>query len=174
MTIQTRFPKLNDSPMIYELIQNAPPLDLNSRYLYILQATHFRNSCIVAELISDKKGEAPLLAGFLSGYRLPEDPRTFFVWQVAVGSSARGMGVAKRMALDLLRRPALSDLTEIITTITPSNGASLKLFESLARKLETQIVEEDGFDAGLFGGDAHESECLYRIGPFDLSRLSLS
>jgi len=82
------------------------------------------------------------------------------------------MGVAKTMALDLLRRPELSDLTEIITTITPSNGASLKLFESLARKLGTQIVEEEGFDAALFGGDAHESEMLYRIGPFDLSSLS--
>ncbi len=166
MPVKTRFPKLEDSPKIYELIQNSPPLDLNSRYLYMLQATHFRDTCIVAEL-TPENGEAPSqIAGFISGYRLPENPESLFIWQVAVSSSARGKGVAKKMMLELLQRPALKSIKQIMTTVTPSNTASLKLFESLARHLKASFTEEMGFESALFGGDAHEAEMLYKIGPF--------
>jgi L-2,4-diaminobutyric acid acetyltransferase len=169
MSVKTRLPHIDDSPAIYELIRSSPPLDLNSRYLYMLLTTHFRKTCIIAELTSENGQGDPQLAGFLSGYRLPEEPEVFFVWQVAVSSVARGKGVAKTLLLDVLKRPALNDLKQIITTVTPSNTASLKLFESVARHLDTKIVEEKGFEANLFGGDAHEPEMLYRIGPFNLT-----
>ncbi len=158
MLVQTRFPKLDDSPKIYELIRSSPPLDLNSRYLYMLQTTHFKNTCIVADLIPEDDEGSPQVAGFLSGHLLPEAPEVLFIWQVAVSSMARGKGVAKKMALDLLKRPALKNINQIITTVTPSNAASLKLFERLTDDLDTAINQEVGFESTLFGGDAHEPE----------------
>ena len=37
----------NDAKQIYDLVKKKV-LDLNSHYLYLLQTTHFKNSCSVA------------------------------------------------------------------------------------------------------------------------------
>lgn len=43
-----REPEKNDAKHIYDLVKKSKVLDLNSQYLYLLQSTHFKNSCSVA------------------------------------------------------------------------------------------------------------------------------
>jgi L-2,4-diaminobutyric acid acetyltransferase len=106
------------------------------------------------------------VVGFISGYRIPDQPDTLFVWQVAVGESARGKGLAKRMLLSILNRPDNKDIKFIHTTITPDNKASWALFESLTRKLDTQISHSVFFDEQQHFAGQHKTEMLVKVGPF--------
>jgi L-2,4-diaminobutyric acid acetyltransferase len=144
---------------VYELVDRCKPLDLNSRYCYMLVCTHFQDTSVVAE--ADDQ-----VMGLVSGYLDPKQPDTLFVWQVAVDASLRGQGVALRMLKSLLERPDLGHLRFIETTISPSNSASQNLFKRLAAELKAEITDRPYFDKALFGGEAHEDEYLYRIGPF--------
>jgi L-2,4-diaminobutyric acid acetyltransferase len=91
-----------------------------------LQCTHFADSCIIAEYDG-------AIAGWVSGYRPPSEPDSFFVWQVAVAPAARGQRLGGRMIEALLDRPSADGVTHLITTVTEDNGPSWALFEGLAR-----------------------------------------
>lgn len=147
---------------MHALIAGCAPLDRNSLYLNLLQCTHFAETCVLAE--GDGQGEGP--SGFVSGYVIPQRPASLFIWQVAIAAAARGHGLAKRMLLDLLDRPACSGVTHIETTITPSNDASWALFRSLARSLEAPLEQCVLFDRDQHLDGVHESEVLVSIGPF--------
>jgi L-2,4-diaminobutyric acid acetyltransferase len=125
----------------------------------MLVCTHFQDTSVVAE--ADDQ-----VMGLVSGYLDPKQPDTLFVWQVAVDASLRGQGVALRMLKSLLERPSLRHVRFIETTISPSNAASQNLFKRLASQLHAEITDRPYFDKSLFGGEAHEDEYLYRIGPF--------
>ncbi|MBE0495015.1 MAG: diaminobutyrate acetyltransferase [Campylobacterales bacterium] len=155
-TLEFRNPKLSDSPQLFSLVTRSKPLDVNSRYVYMLVASHFQTTSIVAT-----QGEK--VVGFVSGYTLPQSPQTLFVWQVAVDESTRGRGLAVQMIEHLLTQ--LPMVRQIHTTITPSNVPSRRLFERIAAKLDAPIRSERGFECTLFGEDAHEEELLYVIGP---------
>lgn len=155
-SLEFRCPTLEDSPQLFSLVVRSKPLDVNSRYVYMLVASHFRQTSIVATV-----GEK--VVGFVSGYKLPESPQTLFVWQVAVDESMRGQGLAVRMIEQLLKQlPAIS---WIHTTITPSNTPSKRLFERVATLHNAVLEQEMGFEGALFGEDDHEAEMLYTIGP---------
>ena len=157
--IHFRIPTLEDSPSVYELVERCKPLDLNSRYCYMLICTHFRHTSIVAE----KDGR---IEGMVSGYLDPDRPEILFVWQVAVDASLRGRGVARSMLRMLLSRKNLQHITMIDTTISPSNRASQNLFKRLASELQCSLEVKPFFRRELFGGEAHEDEECYRVGPF--------
>ena len=55
------------------------------------------------------------------------------------------------------------------TTITPDNAASNALFRSLADRWGAEMSVAGEFAAGEFPDD-HETEVLYRIGPFSDAR----
>lgn len=154
-----REPNPSDGAPIRDLIASCPPLDVNSTYCYLLIASHFHATSVVA-------GEEGALGGFVSGYLKPEDPETLFIWQVAVGSKARGQGLARRMIEHILARPACANVRRLETTVSPSNAASRALFQSLARRLGAACETRVLFGEKAFGGEQHESEELYRIGPF--------
>lgn len=156
-------PTLQDSPDIYNLVTSSKPLDVNSRYAYMLVASHFRETSIVAR-------ENNKVVGFISGYILPNFPNILFIWQVAVDSSQRGKGLALLLLETLLQRGNLQDINFIDTTINPSNIASQKLFQKLAKKLNTDIENQLCFSKSLFEEDAHEDEVLYRIGPINITK----
>ncbi len=93
-----------------------------------------------------------------------------FVWQVGVSEAGRGWGLATRMLFEILNRGACADVHYLDTTIGPSNEASKALFRGLARRLNAGIEERDLFTSELFGDfddEEHETEILFRIGPFD-------
>ena len=144
---------------VHKLIYECPPLDTNSMYCNLLQSSHFAETAVAAVLENE-------LVGFISGYRIPQRPETLFVWQVAVGEKARGQGLAGRMLKEILSREQNHDIKRIETTITPDNKASWALFESLARKLDTEISSSVMFDRKKHFADQHDTEMLVKVGPF--------
>jgi L-2,4-diaminobutyric acid acetyltransferase len=156
--IALRSPRAEDGAAVYQLIANCPPLDTNSMYCNLLQCAHFSATSVAAEA----DGE---IVGFISGYIQPDKPDTLFIWQVAVGEKARGQGLAGRMLKEILARPACEAVRFIETTITPDNQASWALFESLTKKLNTELNRSVMFDRQQHFAGQHETEMLARIGP---------
>lgn len=156
-SIQLRKPTSEDGSSINTLIENCNPLDTNSLYCNLLQATHFADTAILAET---KQG----ICGFVSSYILPRRPNTLFVWQVAVDASARGLGLASRMLQQLLLNQ--SGVEYLHTTITVNNKASWKTFERLARDLNAPLVQQEFFNKERHLNGKHASEMLVVIGPF--------
>jgi L-2,4-diaminobutyric acid acetyltransferase len=156
--ITLRTPERGDGAALHNLVAECPPLDENSLYCNLLQATHFADTCIAAE-------QAGHLVGFISAYLVPGRPETLFVWQVAVGPRARGQGLATRMLDGLLGRPRCRGVTHLETTVTASNEASWALFEGFARKHGAPLLRSTLFDRDADFDGAHDSEILARIGP---------
>ncbi len=155
-----RKPDAEDGVAVHRLIAACPPLDTNSLYCNLLQCTHFADSCAVAE-------SEGAVVGFLSGYRLPHAPDTLFVWQVAVGETARGTGVAGQMLMHILRRPENAGVRCVHTTITRTNASSWAFFRKFAKNLDAQCAEEKYFDQDMHLAGGHASEFLLKIGPFE-------
>ncbi|MEI4261408.1 diaminobutyrate acetyltransferase [Roseovarius sp. D0-M9] len=137
--VHFRKPDAEDGAAIWELIAACKPLDENSMYCNLIQCDHFRDTCILAELDG-----APV--GWISGYVMPRDPDSFFVWQVAVSEKARGLGLAKRMLEQLLSREQCENVTRLQTTITKDNDASWALFRSFADAQDGELDHEAHFE----------------------------
>lgn len=157
-----REPKASDGAAIYGLVKRTPSLDLNSPYSYLLLCEHFYRTCLVTEVNHE-------IVGFVSGYIPPVTPNVLFVWQVAVDSSMRRQGLARKMIETLLARSVCSQIKYLECTVTPDNKASRKLFGSIARDHQTELRESVLFNKKHFGNEGHEEECLLRIGPLSLT-----
>lgn len=155
-----RKPEQKDASAVWSLIQRCEPLDQNSCYAYVLLCTHFRETCVVAEMDGN-------VVGFVSGYIPPESPETLFIWQVAVDASARGLGLGRGMILDILLRDACQDVTQLETTVGPSNEASRRMFQGVARRMSAEFSESPYISSDMLGDDEHEDENLITIGPFN-------
>ena len=153
-----RSPVAGDGRMIHELIAGSPPLDPNSLYCNLLQCTHFADTCIVAE-------RAGRVDGWISGYRPPSEPDAMFIWQVAVHERARGCGLAVKMLNRLFHQPAVADASRLLTTVTPSNQVSRKMFARFAKMHGAELATIPWFDRDRHFGGSHESEELISIAP---------
>jgi L-2,4-diaminobutyric acid acetyltransferase len=152
-----RTPRLGDGAAIHELVKDSPPLDVNSRYCYLLLCDHFGESCIIAECKSN-------IVGFISAYGHPQKQDTLFVWQVAVTEGMRGQGLAGVM-LDRILSNSGPWVTFVETTVTPSNRLSLRFFQTFAERRNVSCRQQMYMKSDLFGNDFHEDEFLLRIGP---------
>jgi L-2,4-diaminobutyric acid acetyltransferase len=148
-----------DGMALHRLVHDCPPLDPNSTYCNMLQCSHFQNTSIAAIRGGD-------LVGSVTGYSIPDRPDTLFIWQVAVHPSARGQGLARAMLRNLLKRMATQGIRYIETSITPGNEASLRLFTGFATEHHADMVRSVLFEQALHFEGAHETEYLFRIGPF--------
>lgn len=156
-----RQPQRQDGAMLHDLVAACPPLDLNSRYAYLLLCEHHASTSVIAEI--DGK-----MAGAITAYVPPAQPDTLFVWQVAVAQQQRGQGLGTRMLQHLLHaciKPR--GLRWMETTISPDNTASHKLFTSFALHHGAGCSIATLFAAEDFGASGHEEERLYKIGPWD-------
>jgi L-2,4-diaminobutyric acid acetyltransferase len=149
-----RHPVLEDGTAVFDLVDACKPLDLNSHYLYLLQCSHFAPTCVVATL------QCEVLA-WVSGYIPPKQTDTFFVWQVAVGEKARGLGLGKKLITWVLAQQ--TGIQKIHTSITPDNAASWGLFKSLARDWGSDLTSRDWFDKQSHFGGRHNTEVLVEI-----------
>lgn len=158
--IVLRKPARNDGADLHELIAHCPPLDLNSRYAYLLMCEHHADTCVVA--MHDGR-----MVGAVTAYFPPTRPDTLFVWQVAVAPGMQGQRLASSMLDNLVERCAADHgLRAIEATISPSNIASRKLFTSFATRHAVDIAGRLYFSAVDFGDGVHEEEWLYQIGPW--------
>jgi L-2,4-diaminobutyric acid acetyltransferase len=151
-----RRPVAEDGADIWTLVRDSKPLDENSMYCNLIQCDHFRDTCVVAELDGD-------IVGWVSGYVLPHDPETLFIWQVAVADVARGTGLASIMLGELVRRDACDQVARVQTTITADNTASWSLFRRFARFQRTKLDIEPYFTQGLHFRDRHKTENMVTI-----------
>jgi L-2,4-diaminobutyric acid acetyltransferase len=163
--VRVRTPLAEDARRVWQLIEETPSLDKNSLYCNLLQCSHFAQTCAVAEI----GGE---LVGWLSGYIPPESEDTLFVWQICVGSRARGQGIARKLIGAVLARPASSRVRYLTCTITETNTASWALFGSAARALKGQMRQAEHFLHDTHFGGSHDSELGVCIGPFDPDRIA--
>lgn len=157
--MQFRKPGIHDGRWMWEVTQAHAELDANSPYAYLMMCEYFAETCVVAE----EDGER---IGFVLGFRVPDDPETFFVWQVTTDPAHRGKGLARRMIGSILARLVDGGVRFLEATVTPSNEPSQRLFRGFGRQLEVECVEAVAFSEELFPGGGHESEVRFRIGPF--------
>jgi diaminobutyrate acetyltransferase len=133
-------------------------VDRNSPYSYLMLCEHFADTCAVGTI-----GDTAV--GFVTGFRLPDDPETVFVWQIVTSGEARGTGVAARLLDHVADRPTVPRTRHLEATVTPGNTASMRLFHSFARRRGAACDESVLFSADDFPV-AHEPEHRLRIGPF--------
>lgn len=157
-----RRPHGSDALAIRRIVAETGVLDLNSTYAYLLLATDFADTSIVAEI-------GGRIQGFITGYQPPRRPEVLFVWQVAVAPAARGMGLAAAM-LDYLSDRVRSDrrgapLT-VEATVAPDNEPSRAFFGAFARRHGVPLTERPHFTAAQIDPDLmHADEPLLSIGP---------
>lgn len=143
------------------LVDATGVLDPNSTYAYLLMATDFAATSIVAECDGEVRG-------FVTGYTPPERPDVLFVWQVGVAPSTQGTGLGGAM-LDALvhrvRSERHGDPLLLEATVSPSNTSSRALFGAFARRHGVPLTEHPWFGAELLDADlSHEDEPILRIG----------
>lgn len=152
-------PTLEDGLSIHALVENCPPLDLNSSYCYMLCCSLWAETSVCA-------WNAGTLSGFVSGLIRPDRPDVLFIWQVAVHEDARGQKLSYRMIREILERPECQNVRYIHTTISPDNHASWGTFHALARELACDSRVRPFLNKTQHFNNQHESEDLFEIGPF--------
>lgn len=155
-----RHPTRDDGAAMYRFVRDHGGLELNTAYAYIVLAGDQTATSLVAY---DDDGT---LRGFVLGYRPPTRPDVLFVWQIGVDPATRGLGLGRRMLLRLLDDTRPDGVRYLEATVTPSNGASQKLFRSVARELDVECEDRPHLTSDVFPDDGHEAEDLFRIGPF--------
>ena len=158
--IQIKNPDSDYGYQISELIKNSPPLDLNSTYLYFIQSHYFNKTCAIAV------NEIDRVIGFVSGFQDPRKKDTLFIWQVAISKDARGNGLASKLIHFILQEHPHMQFIE--TTITKDIKSSISLFNKISQELNTNIIEEPFLDKTKHFLNQHDSENLFRIGPFKI------
>ena len=146
----------DDGAALWRMAKESGALDLNSPYAYLMWADLFAATSVVAEV----DGEP---AGFVMGFRVPGREHVLFVWQVAVAEASRGLGIAGRMLDELVA--ANEGVTAVEATVTPSNDASRRLFQSLADRHGCTCTEAPHYRIEHFPLPNHEAEPLLHIGP---------
>ncbi len=151
-----RKPRPEDGAAVWELVKACKPLDENSMYCNLVQCDHFRDTCVVAEVDGN-------IAGWVSGYVLPDDNSTLFIWQVAVSPAARGLGLGRKMLSHLKDRGACANIERLQTTITSDNDASWALFRSFAEKQGGTLKSEPYFTQEDHFRGKHDTENMVTI-----------
>ncbi|MFD8406661.1 diaminobutyrate acetyltransferase [Streptomyces anulatus] len=154
-----RTPRPEDGTAVWELVRDTPGLDTNSRYFYVLWFRDFAD-CSLLATVDDE------IVGFLLGYRRPEEPDTYFVWQTAV-SPRHGipfLGVKLFEAAADRQRERGARYVE--ATVSAENKAILMVLRQYARKRSAEVTDRVLFPSAWLG-EGHHDEVLHRIGPLD-------
>lgn len=147
----------NDGAALWNLVRSAGTLEVNSAYFYLLFATDFGSTCLVAE--HDRR-----MVGAVIGYRPPRDPSAAFVWQIGVSPEAQGKGLGTTLLAQWLELPANRDARWVTATVAEDNTASQRLFNRFALTCGVPCDITEHFTAQMFPHE-HPPEQLFRIGP---------
>ena len=153
-----RVPSIEDGAEIWNMVDEAAALDVNSGYAYFMIARNFAATSVVAEV----DGE---VAGMVTAYPMPSDPTRLFVWQVNVREDFQGLGIARGMLEEILTRDDCATVRYIETTVAPDNDASEALFRRIAKDFLCGIEESEVYKDELFPDAEHQVERLFVIGP---------
>jgi L-2,4-diaminobutyric acid acetyltransferase len=156
--VHYRTPTQQDAVAVWQMVLDEPMLDNNSSYHYTLWFRDFAQTSMVA---ATADGE---IVGFLTGYRRPEEPDTFFIWQAAIKPDSGVSGLGVNILVNAIDAQVATGATYVETSVSAQNKAITMLLHMVARKYDAETHTELLFPAaGLPGGD--HDETLYRIGP---------
>jgi len=155
--IHFRTPSVEDGPAVWQLVQAAGTLEVNTAYFYLIFCEEFQNSCLVAE-------QAGQMVGVVLGFRRPKSIETLFCWQIGILPSARGQGLAKQMLNAWLRLAGNESVTRVQASVAEDNDASDRLFRAFARDLGVQCTVTPWLTPQLLPS-GHSAEPLYDISP---------
>lgn len=161
-SLHFRSARPTDGASLWRLVQATGALEPNTPYAYVLLASDFGSTCLVAE----QNGH---VVGAVIGYHPPEQPRTAFVWQVGLMPAQRGQGLGVELLQRWIALPANQNCEWVTATVDDNNTASQALFKRFAALHGAPCHVQPHFTADLFPVD-HPAEPLYRIGP--LQRVS--
>lgn len=154
-TLTLRKPESTDGSEIWALVRECKPLDENSMYCNLVQAEHFSDTCVVAEMDGS-------VVGWVSGHMIPNED-SLFVWQVAVSPRARGLGLGRKMLEHLIGRDACAEAAQLNTTITKDNEASWALFRSFASHVGGELSDEAHYKRDMHFDGQHATEHMVTI-----------
>lgn len=150
-----------DGASLWRLVQATGALEPNTPYAYLLLASDFGSTCLVAE----QDGQ---LVGAVIGYHPPEQAHTAFVWQVGLLPALHGQGLGLELLQRWIELPANRDCEWVTATVDGANTASQALFKRFAAQHGAPCEIRPHFTADLFPVE-HPAEPLYRIGPLQRS-----
>lgn len=159
-----------DAQALHALIGACPPLDVNSLYAYALLALHHGSTCFVAL----RDGQ---LCGAVTGYVPPEQPDTYFLWQIAIAPAQQGSGLGSALLNHVVQHCLAGKKLQLLeTTISPDNAASQRLFRRFAQRqgvncLQLPLLSSEELQPlqdleSAQSQPVHEAEDLYRLGPW--------
>ena len=160
-----RSPTVRDGAAMHALVEAGGVLEPNTCYAYLLLASHFADTCLVATAGDE-------VSAFVAAYRPPSHPEALFVWQIGVHPRLRGRGVAGELLERIVDRWAPAGVRFLEATVDPANEPSRRLFASFARERGVPCEVGPGFEPHHFHppsgalGASHPPEQLHRIGPF--------
>ncbi|WP_180980931.1 GNAT family N-acetyltransferase [Pseudovibrio exalbescens] len=156
--IQFKSPNLSHAKDIIRLVDSTPRLDRNSKYAYALWCSHFAPHSVVA--IRDEE-----VIGFLTGFRSPTHPDTYFLWQTATKHRHGVAGLGVDMIDFAVRREIDNGATKIEASVDNDNKPIRVLMKSLAKRLNGRVEEELLYPGSLLSteDDQHHDEMLMRI-----------
>lgn len=157
LSVQCRSARPSDGAGAWRLVRETGALELNSPYFYLLLATDFGDTCLVAE----HDGQ---MVGLVIGYHPPREADTAFVWQIGVLPTYRGQGLGLRLLQAWLQLPANAHCRWVTATVAEDNAASQALFRRLAAEHGTACSVQAHFTPDQFPQE-HPAEPLYRVGP---------
>jgi L-2,4-diaminobutyric acid acetyltransferase len=152
-----RTPVPADGLAVWRLVENTPGLDSNSPYYYTLWFKDFAESSLVATV----DGE---VVGFITGYRRPDAPDTYFVWQTAVSPRHGIPFLGVKLFQAAADRQVGTGARFVEASVSAENKAIVMVLKQYSKKYSASIQTEVLFPSSMFPDDHHD-EVLYRIGP---------
>ncbi len=152
-----RTPRPEDAFAVWQLVADTPGLDTNSPYHYVLWFRDFAD-CSLLAVIDDQ------IVGFLTGYRRPDEPDTYFVWQTAVSRRHGVPFLGVKLFEAAADRQVARGARYIEATVSAENKAILMVLGQYARRRSAEVTDRVLFPGGWLGA-GHHDEVLHRIGP---------
>lgn len=155
--VRYRTPVPEDAVAVWQMVLDEPMLDDNSSYCYTLWFRDFADTSLVATV-----GEE--IVGFLTGYRRPDEPDTFFIWQAAVKPANGVSGLGINLLVNAVDLQLATGAKYVETTVSEQNKAITMLLHMVAGEYDADTHTEVLFRAEDLPGGDHD-EVLHRIGP---------
>jgi L-2,4-diaminobutyric acid acetyltransferase len=152
-----RVPTPADGHVVWKMVNSDKNLDTNSAHYYVTWFRDFAYTSVVATVAEE-------IVGFLTGYRRPEQPDTYFVWQTATKPGHGIPDLGPTIFDHAAKRQVRTGARFIETTVTVDDEPTVMNLKTFADARSTQIEHHILFPSNAFPGDHHD-EVLYRIGP---------
>jgi L-2,4-diaminobutyric acid acetyltransferase len=118
---------------VHRFTAGCPPMENYPEHVYKIILRYFGDYCFIAE-------ENRQIIGFAMGIVTQSFPGTFFLWEIGVASSYRGLGIGGNLVREVENELRKLEFKRIEVTIDPFNLPSQKLFEKIGYQNISEIM----------------------------------